>query len=533
MKKYLFIDDTNVEVGSAWRFSKEAEITRSPYVDGKGMIYGDDLYGPCARVRRVMHQPKRYPKFPLLESDQPWEGNNCYFGGRYLDKDPESGKYRMYYQVWTLELDPETEKREKSSANPTAAVPGVNTIEHAKVCMAISNDGINWEKPNLGVVDYKGSKDNNIVLDPGMCGAIWGGYIRDEQETDPAKRFKSISFGSVGDWHGFNVYFSPDGISWTPYGKNPVLSARIDCGDTGGLFGRHPKTGKYIFYLRPQDWWFHYPDKPFYRVMEGKWPFGADMRNHGYRTVGYSESDNFIDWTIPQTVIAPDLEDSFATQFYGMTVGDYADYFMGLIWVWNTDSAVDNMTIQLASSRDGKNWKRIGNRKPFLAPGEEGPWESKMILAPAAPFFVVDDEIRIYYAAFNCTHYGSRWDERKGAIGMATLRLDGFVGIQSDAEEEGYFISRPIELDGSDLEMEINADASGGYCRVEVLDLDCNPIRGFSHRDCVPLTEDRIRHTVRWNERSSLGSAGKQEVYFRFRLKNAEIFSFTLKEMAR
>ena len=90
-QKFLFLDNSNLELGTGWSFSDDAEIKRSPSVDGNGMIY-PGVYGPCARIRRVMHKPQRYPKFPLIESEHPWEGNICYFGGRYLDHDPETGQ---------------------------------------------------------------------------------------------------------------------------------------------------------------------------------------------------------------------------------------------------------------------------------------------------------------------------------------------------------------------------------------------------------------------------------------------------------
>ena len=32
-----------------------------------------------------------------------------------------------------------------------------------RVCFATSTDGYNWHKPNLGLVEYKGSRDNNLV----------------------------------------------------------------------------------------------------------------------------------------------------------------------------------------------------------------------------------------------------------------------------------------------------------------------------------------------------------------------------------
>ena len=32
------------------------------------------------------------------------------------------------------------------------------------VCYAVSRDGVEWKKPNLGLVEYNGSRDNNLVL---------------------------------------------------------------------------------------------------------------------------------------------------------------------------------------------------------------------------------------------------------------------------------------------------------------------------------------------------------------------------------
>ena len=34
---------------------------------------------------------------------------------------------------------------------------------HQRVCLAKSRDGYNWEKPTLGLVEYQGSRENNLV----------------------------------------------------------------------------------------------------------------------------------------------------------------------------------------------------------------------------------------------------------------------------------------------------------------------------------------------------------------------------------
>ena len=85
---------------------------------------------------------------------------------------------------------------------------------------AESEDGVNWHKPVLGLHEYNGSKQNNIVLDGR------GPIIKDDAEPDPAKRFKGIKrpFSKpmpVGQRDpeyvaiGARANYSPDGIHWT------------------------------------------------------------------------------------------------------------------------------------------------------------------------------------------------------------------------------------------------------------------------------------------------------------------------------
>ena len=60
----------------------------------------------------------------------------------------DGGKFRMWYYSagWV-------------------AKPG-ETIQEGPICYAESDDGIRWTKPNLGQVEYKGSRDNNAIALP-------------------------------------------------------------------------------------------------------------------------------------------------------------------------------------------------------------------------------------------------------------------------------------------------------------------------------------------------------------------------------
>ena len=84
------------------------------------------------------------PQEVSLVTDAPWEGNVCAYYTVFQD----GPLYRMYYRGLHIEN-------------------GVGT--HAQVtCYAQSTDGVSWTKPNLGLIEYDGSTQNNIVWkDPG------------------------------------------------------------------------------------------------------------------------------------------------------------------------------------------------------------------------------------------------------------------------------------------------------------------------------------------------------------------------------
>jgi hypothetical protein len=76
-------------------------------------------------------------------TDAPWEGNACHFRSVFRDGD----LYRMYYGGMQYDVgDKVTE-------------PHPNFL-----CYAESKDGIHWTKPQLGMVEFAGSRSNNIVL---------------------------------------------------------------------------------------------------------------------------------------------------------------------------------------------------------------------------------------------------------------------------------------------------------------------------------------------------------------------------------
>lgn len=101
--------------------------------------------------------------------------------------------------------------------------------KHCHICYATSRDGVSWEKPDLGLVEFNGSRKNNIVEFPHSN--LWStcAVIRDPEDSDPARLYKlayEAKYPSKQRPGKFIlrtcVAFSPDGLRWTASPRNPV-----------------------------------------------------------------------------------------------------------------------------------------------------------------------------------------------------------------------------------------------------------------------------------------------------------------------
>ena len=96
----------------------------------------------------------------VLAADTPWEGVCSDFFNFLRDGD----RYRMYYLGRT------------SIQSPIV------------VCYAESRDGLHWEKPNLGICEFQGSRENNIIMDVEKYGSgidNFMGFLDDNPDCPP------------------------------------------------------------------------------------------------------------------------------------------------------------------------------------------------------------------------------------------------------------------------------------------------------------------------------------------------------------
>jgi len=86
---------------------------------------------------------------------------------------------------------------------------------------AVSKDGFHWEKPKLGLVEFRGSTRNNLVAGP--CGE-W--MFHDPEDPDPGRRFKSLYMGKE---MRISTSYSADGLRWRA-GREDIFGLGMEVG---------------------------------------------------------------------------------------------------------------------------------------------------------------------------------------------------------------------------------------------------------------------------------------------------------------
>ena len=452
------------------------------------LVVDDHLIQEKQGLVRRYHPFRKHAGNPVLKPDRPWEGQVAYLLGTVLPF-PDGQGYRIWYHTAKPDADPKEQYRN---------------------LYAESRDGVHWTKPDLGIVQFRGSGENNIFLDR-MRESHIPLVIHTPWDPDTEKEYKLVyyDYGRTDPRHRVSGYYgawSSDGIHWSPIREEPLFA---DPGDVGN-FVWDPHQGRYLGYAK----------------------IFVPNGGHRRRAIGLTATTDFLHWPPTQLVLAPDtVDDRWVTadrqhtDFYGLSAFAYESMYLGFLWVFRIDDGHNDGTIhvELVSSRDGMDWKREeGDRPPLLKLGAAGQWDDGMLHTPSQPL-VEGDEIRLYYGASDQTHVSpvaGGWGNC--AIGLATLRKDGFASLDA-GEEAGSFTTRRLRRFAGPLR--VNADARRGWVRLELLDSSGNVIPGFGKDQCDPVKDDGVDQVVRWQGRDRWPESARP-AQLRFFLQNASLYSF-------
>ena len=512
----------------------------------KQMFLDEYLVEALVGARRVFHTARKHEGNPVIRQDRPWEGQSLHYGTVFYDDARQ--RFRMWYTSSVLYADEDGKPNGKDR----------------KFLYAESRDGYRWEKPSLGFVEFRGSRDNNILA-PANWPSIKGGIFVDPREQDPSRRYKALAqVAAEGTVPGqlevkrtrvWNLYYSADAFNWVPHPGNPVIrpSGPAKVNPEGEPWTRRRGYQSYLWGPTATVGWD--PIRQVYAMhMENCQHKRCGLR---MRLIGRAESRDLIHWSDPQTIIVPDDRDPAGLHFYSMWATTHEGLYLGMLWNYRPGRRTpeDPLYIwpQFVFSRDGIHWDRR-YREPFIRLGEEPAWDSVTIYAQQP--ILHGDRFFIFY-------HGTNFRDRlfrevggpgpMGAMGVATIPMDGFVSLEPGATEagagfnakalgsiedaartdgaEGYaqVITRAFSFSGKRLEVNLakGPKTGSGEVRVEILAGDYFRVRGHTFQESDPLTRTGI---AAWSGRSDLSGLEGQVIKLKFYLKNARLFAFRFLE---
>jgi len=237
-------------------------------------VYEDRPHGV-----RIVTEPARRVG-PILSRERPWEARSIGVLTLLFDE----GKYRL----WGAAVDAEKE------GHP---------------CYFESTDGQTWTRPNLGIVEYNGSRENNLI-EPG-CWSVFK-----DPSAPPAERYKAAYHGNctreefekyrktrqwstiasemdIAKVHAIKASVSPDGLHWKelpdPVGFEPTDTQVVGYWDA--------RLAKYVLYTRSY----------MIGVRADGFPRPSDEMYQLYcrRAIGRTESRDFHSFAPAELIVEP------------------------------------------------------------------------------------------------------------------------------------------------------------------------------------------------------------------------------------
>ena len=222
--------------------------------------------------------------------------------------------------------------------------PGQNQLDetsYRRICLALSDDGLTWYKPTLGVYNYtnpttkKNSVNNNILLeDSGVSVFI-------DETADPTARWKLIT--------SYYAYSSADGISWNRMCQN---KSTTDIDDTKPTAFYDPNEEAYVIYVRRDD--VDYNRKIGRCVTDDLCDWEKRYHPNHCPIVFGVENDNAFDVYTNSYTPYPDIKDPSVHLFFPSMYYHFGSNPWGL----SNDGLLD---IQILASSDGENINFIGD----------------------------------------------------------------------------------------------------------------------------------------------------------------------------
>lgn len=437
--------------------------------------------------------------------DAPWEGSISYTHIVKIDN-----KYRMYYMA------------------------GANEKYH--VCCLLSDDGQNWMRPKLGLREFDGSFDNNIVITSDDIELLDNFYVFYDTTGNGAK-FKAlgriVAKNPVKDDEELWFWQSDDGFNFTCGGKVTAIGAF----DTLNTVHWEEENQRYVCYIRG----FHLETGEL--LNNGGW----DNDGVSIRDVRVLYSKDFAEWTHPEILKYVD-EDGEPGEDMPMYTNNVLPYYRGehikvgfptrytehKEWTDNFEKLCDKDIrkkkmekhkldrIGLAvtdclfmCSRDGINWTRFN--EAFLTPGPEHSigWAYGDCYPTMGFIEIPGDHNGSDKQLCITTQIGHNCDIPETSL-KYTMRIDGYVSRHATYKPQKV-VTKTFIFEGDTLEMNF-ATSAAGYMYITLTDEDGNSIKSCK------IFGDKVDRIIGFD--GDLSEFSGKPVVMKIDMSDADVYSF-------
>jgi hypothetical protein len=432
-------------------------------------------------LKTLLHQP--VAGNPAIKFDQAWEGN---LSGYYTLLN-DTALLRLYYRA-------------------SRAIIQTQTYTAYKVCYAYSKDnGATWIKPKLGIYDYEGNKDNNIIWwkhkhHKDTCENFFP-FIDTNPDCLPDQKYKAIGGGTTKIY----AMVSTDAIHWDWLSKDqkeakPIIKRPGMKLDSQNTVLWHNTRKQYLLFHRN------------YRNI-------AALTG---RDIMITTSPDFHAWTDSVWLV---YNHPLHCELYTNCIFPYirnSDSLIGLTLRFHPERTL-NVTkysglsdVTFMFSNDGHKWYHYNN--VWLRPGtNQMRWGTRNNMMAVGSYKKNPQQL--------CFLSNEGYYNNLCFLREYHLRLDGFVSMHADSTR-GDFTTVPLIFNGKYLIINYTTSALG-YIKVEFQNELGIPIKDYTMEDCIEIYGDSIKHKVNWKKSGNdVSNLSDTKIIIRFKLFECDLYSF-------
>jgi len=457
---------------------------------------------------QIVASPLVYPE-PIVRGETPVDMYGTSIYGSVIK---ENGLFRMWYQAWPDDWD----------QNDTCQVACVE-----------SEDGINWRRPDYGVIEYHSDKHNHLTDLPFHCPSV---FIDPHASED--SRYKAFGFINVATMQqrykfhkanhsGYYAAHSGDGLHWTLDSPEPAWP-----------------YGDVITSV-----WDQYADcaRVFLKRI-------AIIGGVGRRCVYEASWKDGVVTPEVSTLLPDEYDDICAhsrgfqsADYYGMGVMPTPGPTIGFLWNFRHMSPLvggfanmGRVDLSLVyQSESGAKWRHVYGRPDWLCAENAPEWARGALYTSSSPIDV-KDETWLYFTGTRDRHgwtgvdrgYMEYLDTLKGQGGFAQIGVlkwqkDRLMGYSTSLRDRIEFHTGRLGFKG-EFSVNVKTQESGSV-HARVLNGAGAVVGGYDFNDCDSFSGDFIQHTITWHGKSELPFLPDDYIIVEVEIENGVIYAFDLK----